>query len=51
VKDAVSQAQVIVLAVKYEDAAEALKAAGDLTDKVVIDLQPKFRSLPQVPRS
>ena len=38
VKDAVSQADVIFLAVKYEDAAEALKAAGDLTDKVVIDI-------------
>jgi predicted dinucleotide-binding enzyme len=38
VKDAVSQADVILLAVKYEDAAEALKAAGDLTNKVVIDI-------------
>jgi predicted dinucleotide-binding enzyme len=38
VKDAVSQADVIFLAVKYDDAAEALKAAGDLTNKVVIDI-------------
>jgi predicted dinucleotide-binding enzyme len=38
VKDAVSRADVILLAVKYEDAAEALKAAGDLTNKVVIDI-------------
>jgi predicted dinucleotide-binding enzyme len=38
VKDSVSQADVIFLAVKYEDAAEALKAAGDLTNKVVIDI-------------
>ena len=38
VKDAVSQADVLFLAVKYEDAAEALKAAGDLTNKVVIDI-------------
>ena len=38
VRDAVSQADVILLAVKYEDSAEALKAAGDLTKKVVIDI-------------
>ena len=38
VKDAVGQADIIFLAVKYEDAAEALKAAGDLTNKVVIDI-------------
>jgi predicted dinucleotide-binding enzyme len=38
VKDAVSQADVILLAVKYEDASEALKAAGDLTNKTVIDI-------------
>ncbi len=38
VKDAVSQAEVIILAVKYEDAAEALKAAGDLNSKIVIDI-------------
>jgi predicted dinucleotide-binding enzyme len=38
VKDAVSQADVIFLAVKYDDAAEALNAAGDLTNKVVIDI-------------
>jgi 8-hydroxy-5-deazaflavin:NADPH oxidoreductase len=49
VKDAVSQADIIFLAVKYEDAGEALKAAGDLTNKVVIDirtrLQPTSRGL------
>lgn len=33
VRDAVRQADIILLAVKYEDAAEALKAAGDLTNK------------------
>jgi 8-hydroxy-5-deazaflavin:NADPH oxidoreductase len=38
VKDAVSHADVILLAVKYEDAAEALKATGDLTNKVVVDI-------------
>jgi predicted dinucleotide-binding enzyme len=38
VRDAVSQADVILLAVKYGDSAEALKAAGDLTKKVVIDI-------------
>jgi 8-hydroxy-5-deazaflavin:NADPH oxidoreductase len=38
VEDAVSQADVIFLAVKYDDAAEALKPAGDLTDKVIIDI-------------
>jgi hypothetical protein len=32
-KGAVSQADVMFLAAKYEDAAEALKAAGDLTNK------------------
>ena len=37
-KDAVSQADVILLAVGYKDAAEALKAAGNLTSKVVIDI-------------
>ena len=37
-KDAVGQADIIILAVKYEDAGEALKAAGDLTNKVVIDI-------------
>ncbi len=36
VKDAVSQADPILLAVKYEGA--ALKAAGDLTNKVAIDI-------------
>jgi 8-hydroxy-5-deazaflavin:NADPH oxidoreductase len=38
VRDAVRQADIILLAVKYEDAAEALKAAGDLTNKVVVDI-------------
>ena len=38
VKDAVGEADVIFLAVKYDDAAEALKAAGDLANKVVIDI-------------
>ena len=38
VKDVVSQADVILLAVKYGDAAEALRGAGDLTNKVVIDI-------------
>jgi predicted dinucleotide-binding enzyme len=38
VKDAVSQADVIFLAVKYEDAAAALKTAGDLSNKVLIDI-------------
>jgi predicted dinucleotide-binding enzyme len=38
VKDAVSKADVIFLAVQYKDAAEALKTAGDLTNKVVIDI-------------
>ena len=38
VRDAASQADVILLAVKYGDSAEALKAAGDLTKKVVIDI-------------
>ena len=37
------KADVIILAVKYEDAAEALKAAGDLTNKVVVDyLEPDY---------
>ena len=40
VRDAVSQADVILLAVKYEDSAEALKAAGDLTKKVVMISNP-----------
>jgi predicted dinucleotide-binding enzyme len=38
VKDAVSQADIIIFAVKYEDTAAALKAAGDLTNKIVIDI-------------
>jgi NADPH-dependent F420 reductase len=38
VKDAVSQADIIIFAVKYEDTAAALNAAGDLTNKVVIDI-------------
>ena len=38
VRDVVSQADVIFLAVKYEDAAEALKAAGELTNKVIVDI-------------
>jgi 8-hydroxy-5-deazaflavin:NADPH oxidoreductase len=38
VKDAASQADVILLAAQYKDAAEALKAAGDLTNKPVIDI-------------
>lgn len=38
VKDAVSQAGIIIFAVKYEDTAAALNAAGDLTNKVVIDI-------------
>jgi poly-gamma-glutamate capsule biosynthesis protein CapA/YwtB (metallophosphatase superfamily) len=38
VRDAVRQADIILLAVKYEDAAEARKAAGDLTNKVVVDI-------------
>ena len=38
VRDAVSQADVILLAVKYGDSAEALKSAGDVTNKVVIDI-------------
>ena len=37
-KDAVSQADIILLAVRYQDAAEALKAAGDLTNKIVVDI-------------
>ena len=37
-QDAVSQADIILLAVGFEDAAEALKAAGDLTHKVVVDI-------------
>jgi 8-hydroxy-5-deazaflavin:NADPH oxidoreductase len=60
VKDAVNQANVIFLAVQHKDAAEALKVAGDLTSKVVIDIsnpsipprrQKRFRSLRQAPRS
>src|SRR5262245_29338610 len=38
VKDAVSQADIIIFAVKYENMAAALNAAGDLTNKVVIDI-------------
>jgi hypothetical protein len=38
VKDAVRDADFVVLAVAYKDAADALKAAGDLTDKVLIDI-------------
>jgi predicted dinucleotide-binding enzyme len=38
VRVAVSQAEIILLAVKYQDAAEALKAAGDLTNKIVVDI-------------
>lgn len=38
VKDAVSQADIIIFAVKYEDTAAALNAAGDLMNKVVIDI-------------
>ena len=38
VADAVSQADIIIFAVKYEDTAAALNAAGDLTNKVVIDI-------------
>jgi 8-hydroxy-5-deazaflavin:NADPH oxidoreductase len=38
VKDAVSQADIIIFAVKYEDTAAALNAAGDLTNKVAIDI-------------
>jgi len=38
VKDAVGQADIILLAVRYQDAAEALMAAGDLTNKVVVDI-------------
>jgi predicted dinucleotide-binding enzyme len=49
VKDAVSQADVAILAVKYEDTVEALKAAGDLTNKVIIDISnpitPDFKAL------
>src|SRR5262245_50976994 len=49
VKEAVSQADIIIFAVRYEDTAAALNAAGDLTNKVVIDisnrLQPTSRSL------
>jgi hypothetical protein len=38
VKDAASQADIILLAVRYQDAADALKAAGDLTHKIVVDI-------------
>jgi NADPH-dependent F420 reductase len=38
VKDAASQADVIIFAVKYEDTAAALEAAGDLTHKIIIDI-------------
>ena len=38
VEDAVRQADIIIFAVKYEDTAAALNAAGDLTNKVVIDI-------------
>ena len=38
VKDVVRQADVILLAVKYGDAAEALRGAGDLTNKIIIDI-------------
>src|SRR5262245_16540282 len=38
VKDAVRQADVIILAVRYETAADALAAAGDLTNKIVVDI-------------
>jgi predicted dinucleotide-binding enzyme len=38
VKDAVGQADIVILAVKYEQAADALAAAGDLTNKIVIDI-------------
>jgi predicted dinucleotide-binding enzyme len=38
VKDAVRQADVIILAVRYEAAADALAAAGDLTNKIVVDI-------------
>jgi predicted dinucleotide-binding enzyme len=38
VKDAVRQADIVILAVKYEQAADALAAAGDLTNKIVIDI-------------
>jgi NADPH-dependent F420 reductase len=49
VKEAVSQADLILLAVPYGDAAEALKAAGDLANKIVIDISnpitPDFKGL------
>jgi predicted dinucleotide-binding enzyme len=49
VKDAVSQADLILLAVAYGDAAEAFKAAGDLANKIVIDISnpitPDFKGL------
>jgi len=35
---AVGQADIMLLAVKYGDSAVALKAAGDLTNKVIIDI-------------
>src|SRR5262249_12660904 len=38
VKDAAGQTDVIILAVKYEDAATALRDAGDLTNKVIVDI-------------
>jgi NADPH-dependent F420 reductase len=38
VKEAASKADIILLAVRYPDAADALQAAGDLTDKVVVDI-------------
>jgi predicted dinucleotide-binding enzyme len=38
VKEAVNQTDLILLAVAYGDAVEALKAAGDLANKIVIDI-------------
>jgi predicted dinucleotide-binding enzyme len=38
VEEAVGQADIIILAVKYEDAADALNSAGDLTNKIIIDI-------------
>jgi 8-hydroxy-5-deazaflavin:NADPH oxidoreductase len=38
VQEAVSQADTVLLAVWYKDAANALKSAGDLAGKVVIDI-------------
>jgi predicted dinucleotide-binding enzyme len=49
VKEAVNQTDLILLAVAYGDAVEALKAAGDLANKIVIDISnpitPDFKGL------